>query len=246
MRRYPPPSAMSASFGPGPMTPAVKWLLISNIAIFLITSFWPDPVRVLGLRPVEVWGGLRVWQVATYMFLHANLLHVGFNMLALWMFGVELERLWGTRFFVRYYAITGVGAGLCVMLVSVFSTQLAQAATIGASGAIFGLLMAYALYFPHRQILLFLLFPVSSRVFVAIVGAVNLYSAMTATNAGVAYFAHLGGLVVGYLYLKSKTPRFHPIAEIKYRYLKWKINRVKRKFDVYAGGRADDVNRRIH
>ncbi len=170
MRRYPPPSAMSASFGPGPMTPAVKWLLISNIAIFLITSFWPDPVRVLGLRPLEVWGGLRVWQVATYMFLHANLLHVGFNMLALWMFGVELERLWGTRFFVRYYAITGVGAGLCVMLVSVFSTQLAQAATIGASGAIFGLLMAYALYFPHRQILLFLLFPVSSRVFVAIVG----------------------------------------------------------------------------
>jgi membrane associated rhomboid family serine protease len=93
MRRYPPPSAISASFGPGPMTPAVKWLLISNIAIFLITSFWPDPIRVLGLRPAEVWGGLHVWQVVTYMFLHANLMHVGFNMLALWMFGVELERL---------------------------------------------------------------------------------------------------------------------------------------------------------
>ena len=152
---------------------------------------------MLGLRPADVWGRLEVWQVVTYMFLHANLLHVGFNMLALWMFGVELERLWGTRFFARYYAITGVGAGLCVMLVSVFSTQLAQATTIGASGAIFGLLMAYALYFPHRQILLFLLFPVSSRVFVAIVGAVNLYSAMTATTAGVAYFAHLGGLAVG-------------------------------------------------
>jgi membrane associated rhomboid family serine protease len=237
---------MTASFGPGPMTSAVKWLLIANIAIFLITSFWPDPVLVLGLRPADVWGRLEVWQVATYMFLHANLLHVGFNMLALWMFGVELERLWGTRFFARYYMITGVGAGLCVMLVSLFSAQLAQATTIGASGAIFGLLMAYALYFPHRQVLLFLLFPVSSRVFVAIIGAVNLYSAMTATNAGVAYFAHLGGLAVGYLYLKSKTPRFHPLAEIKYRYLKWKINRVKRKFDVYSGGRADDVNRRIH
>jgi membrane associated rhomboid family serine protease len=246
MRRYPPPSAMTASFGPGPLTPAVKWLLISNIALFLVTSFWPDPVRVLGLRPADVWGKLEIWQVVTYMFLHANLLHVGFNMLALWMFGVELERLWGTRFFARYYAITGIGAGLCVMLVSVFSLHLAQATTIGASGAIFGLLMAYALYFPHRQILLFLLFPVSSRVFVAIVGAVNLYSAMTATGAGVAYFAHLGGLAVGYLYLKSKTPRFHPVAEIKYRYLKWKINRVKRKFDVYSGGRADDVNRRIH
>lgn len=237
---------MTASFGPGPLTPAVKWLVISNIVIFLITSFWRDPILVLGLRPADVWGRLEIWQIVSYMFLHANLLHVGFNMLALWMFGVELERLWGTRFFARYYAITGIGAGLCVMIVSVFSSQLAQSTTIGASGAIFGLLMAYALYFPHRQILLFLLFPVSSRVFVTIIGAVNLYSAMTATNAGVAYFAHLGGLLVGYLYLKPKTPRFHPLAEIKYRYLKWKINRVKRKFDVYSGGRADDVNRRIH
>lgn len=246
MRRYPPPSSMTASFGPGPVTPAVKWLLISNIAVFLVTSFWPEPVRVLGLRPADVWAKLEIWQVATYMFLHASVMHVGFNMLALWMFGVELERLWGTRFFARYYAITGVGAGICVMIVGVFSAPMAQSLTIGASGAIFGLLMAYGLYFPHRQVLLFLLFPVSSRVFVAIIGAVNLYSAMTATNAGVAYFAHLGGLLVGYLYLKSNTPRFHPIAEIKYRYLRWKINRVKRKFDVYSGGRADDVNRRIH
>jgi membrane associated rhomboid family serine protease len=245
MRRY-PPSPVTASFGPGPLTPAVKWLLISNIAIFLVTTFWQEPVDVLGLRPADVWDRFQVWQIATYMFLHANLLHVGFNMLALWMFGVELERLWGTRFFARYYAITGVGAALCVMLASVFSTRMMMATTIGASGAIFGLLMAYALYFPHRQVLLFLLFPVSSRVFVAIVGAVNLYSAVTSTAAGVAYFAHLGGLAVGYVYLKSGTPRFHPIAEIKYRYLKWKINRLKRKFDVYSGGRADDVNRRIH
>ena len=245
MRRY-PPSPVTASFGPGPLTPAVKWLLVSNIAIFLVTTFWQEPIQVLGLRPADVWGKFQVWQIATYMFLHANLLHVGFNMLALWMFGVELERLWGTRFFARYYAITGVGAALCVMLASVFSTRMMVATTIGASGAIFGLLMAYALYFPHRQVLLFLLFPVSSRVFVTIVGAVNLYSAVTSTSAGVAYFAHLGGLAVGYVYLKSGTPRFHPIAEIKYRYLKWKINRLKRKFDVYSGGRADDVNRRIH
>jgi membrane associated rhomboid family serine protease len=167
-------------------------------------------------------------------------------MLALWMFGVELERLWGTRFFARYYAITGVGAGLCVMAGGIVSTRMYEALTIGASGAIFGLLMAYALYFPHRQVLLFLLFPVSSRVFVTIIGAVNLYSAVTSTSGGVAYFAHLGGLLVGYVYLKAKTPRFSPLAEIRYRYLKWKINRLKRRFDVYSGGRADDVNRRIH
>ena len=232
MRRYPPPSSMAASFGPGPLTPAVKWLLHFEHRHLPDHELLARAVRVLGLRPADVWGRLEIWQVATYMFLHANLLHVGFNMLTLWMFGVELERLWGTRFFARYYAITGVGAGLCVMLVSVFSAQLAHATTIGASGAIFGLLMAYALYFPHRQILLFLLFPVSSRVFVAIVGGGRIIR-HDGNECGVAYFAHLGGLAVGYLYLKSKTPRFHPLAEIKYRYLKWKINRVKRKFDVY-------------
>ena len=246
MRRYPPPSAMTASFGPGPLTPAVKWLLISNIAVFLLTSFWPDPVRVLGLRPADVVARLEVWQVVTYMFLHANLLHVGFNMLALWMFGVELERLWGTRFFARYYAITGIGAGLCVMLVSVVLGAARSGDDDRRLRRDLRLADGLRAVLPAPSDSLFLLFPVSSRVFVAIVGAVNLYSAMTATTAGVAYFAHLGGLVVGYLYLKSKTPRFHPIAEIKYRYLKWKINRVKRKFDVYSGGRADDVNRRIH
>ena len=118
--------------------------------------------------------------------------------------------------------------------------------TIGASGAIFGLLMAYALCFPHRQVLLFLLFPVSSRVFVTIVGAVNLYSAVTSTSAGVAYFAHLGGLAVGYLYLKSSMPRFHPIAEIKYPVSEVEDQPPEAQVRRLSGGRADDVNRRIH
>jgi membrane associated rhomboid family serine protease len=95
---------------------------------------------------------------------------------------------------------------------------------------------------------MYFLFRVPARIFVMIVGAVALISSVTNTSGGLAHAAHLGGLVIGYVYLKrgGRTNRFHPIAEIKYRYLKWKINRVRRKFDVYSGGRADDVDRRIH
>jgi membrane associated rhomboid family serine protease len=118
--------------------------------------------------------------------------------------------------------------------------------TIGASGAIYGLLLAYALYFPHREIYMYFLFRVPVRIFVIIVGAIALLSSISNSQGGMAHAAHLGGLLVGWVYLKSGSMSVHPVAEIKYRYLKWKINRVRKKFDVYSGGRADDVNRRIH
>jgi len=104
-------------------------------------------------------------------------------------------------------------------------------------------LLAYAMYFPHRQILMFFLFPVPAKYFVMILAGVSLY--FTALGGGgVAHTAHLGGLVTGYLYLKR--PRLNLFAEIQYRYLKWRINRTRRKFDVYSGGRRDDINRRVH
>jgi len=242
---------MGAAFGPGPLTPAVKWLLIANVAMFLVTLFAPALVAPLGLQPAAVIGRWRWWQPATYMFLHADIFHILFNMLALWMFGVELERLWGTVFFAKYYAITGIGAGLCTVLVSLLplggvSERMYVAMTIGASGAIYGLLLAYALYFPHREIYMYFLFRVPVRIFVVIVGAIALLSSISNSQGGMAHAAHLGGLLVGWVYLKSGNVSLHPIAEIKYRYLKWKINRVRKKFDVYSGGRADDVNRRIH
>ena len=125
MPRSPLPYRSSISFGPGPLSPALKVLVIANVAIFLLTEIagglgynaqWD-----FGLRPSEVWWpNLHVWQLATYMFLHGDVLHLLFNMLALWMFGTELERTWGTRYFVKYYALTGVGAGLltvCLALV---------------------------------------------------------------------------------------------------------------------------------
>jgi membrane associated rhomboid family serine protease len=181
------------------------------------------------------------------MFLHAGLFHLLFNMLALWMFGTELERLWGTRYFLKFYMLTGVGAALLTVVFAYlpfgFSSALRFSIVVGASGAIFGLLLAYGLYFPDRPIYMYLVFPIRAKYFVMIIGAIALYSAL-GSGSGVAGATHLGGLAVGYALLKSG--RIHPFAEVKYRYLKWRINRVRRKFDVYSGGRADDYDRRIH
>ncbi len=249
MPRY-PSSPYTVQFGPGPVTPAVKALLIANVGMFVVTMLMPSLRFVLGLQPASVIGSFAVWQVVTYMFVHADVMHILFNMLTLWMFGVELERVWGTPFFSRYYAITGVGAGLCTVLVSLlpfgFAQQMYLAVTIGASGAIYALLLAYALYFPHRQII-FIIFPLPARVFVMILGGIALLFSISSQQGGVAHIAHLSGLVIGYLYLRGGTLRVHPLAELRYRYNKWRIDRMRRRFDVYSGGRrGDDIDRRIH
>jgi membrane associated rhomboid family serine protease len=100
------------------------------------------------------------------------------------------------------------------------------------------------MYFPDRPILLSLLFPIPAKYFVLIMGGISFYSSVSDTNGGVAHATHLGGLLVAYLFLRRG--RTHPLAELKYRYLKWKINRVRKKFDVYSGGRANDWDRRVH
>src|SRR4029077_18880889 len=118
--------------------------------------FLPDPAtsQVLGLVPQFFLTRLWIWQPATYMFLHSGVFHILFNMLALWMFGTELERIWGTRYFLKFYFVTGIGAALLTVLFSMLpldvSRDLYRSQIIGASGAIYGLLLAYALYFPDR------------------------------------------------------------------------------------------------
>jgi membrane associated rhomboid family serine protease len=249
MRRYPSPYASSFSFGPGPLSTALKGIIIANVVMFFATTFVHALVPVLGLVPALVVRNLWVWQLATYMFLHAGLLHILFNMLALWMFGTELERVWGTRYFLKYYFVSGIGAGVLTVLFSLlpfgFAQQLHQSIVIGASGAVYALLLAYALYFPDRPIYMYFVFPIPAKVFVLIMGAIAFYSSLSETGGGIANATHLGGLVVGYLYLKGRSGA-NPLAELKYRYWKWKINRVRKKFDVYSGGRADDWDRRVH
>src|SRR3954467_3159194 len=255
MRRYSSPYASSFSFGPGPISTALKALIGVNVVMFVVQVALPITTELFGLHPAWVVHArstiapehsLWVWQVATYMFLHGGIFHIVFNMLALWMFGAELERMWGSRYFLKFYFATGIGAGVLTVLFSLlpfgFARQLQYANVIGASGAIYGLLLAYALYFPDRPISMYFVFPIPAKIFVAIMGGIAFLSSLSEAG-GVANATHLGGLLVGYVFLKSG--RVDPLGEVKYRYLKWKINRVRKKFDVYSGGRADDWDRRI-
>jgi membrane associated rhomboid family serine protease len=242
MRRY-RPQTLAYSFGPGPISPAVKWIIWANIGMFVATLAFPVLIEVLGLSTEQIVERAWVWQPVTYMFLHGDAMHILFNMLGIWMFGVELERLWGTRFFLRYYAVTGIGAALTTIGVAYLPFEFADAVytsvTIGASGALYGILLAFAKYYPNRPILMFFLFPVPAKYFVMIIGALSFLTG----GRGIAHAAHLGGLIFGYLYLRNG--RGGLTAEIKYRYLKWKMNRLRRKFDVYSGGRGD-WDRHIH
>jgi membrane associated rhomboid family serine protease len=249
MRRYPATSAFTSSFGPGPLTPAIKALILLNVAAFLLAFVAPAVTLRLGLRPADLFERMHIWQPLTYMFLHGGVFHILFNMLALWMFGTELERMWGSRYFVKFYLIAGGGAALTTIVLALapvpFADQLYYSLTIGASGAVYGVLLAYAMYFPHRPIYLYFVFPIPARYFVLIIGAISLLASTGGAGGGVAHTAHLGGLVTAYLYLKGGG-RTRLLAEIKYRYLKWRINRMRRRFDVYSGGRANDVDRRVH
>jgi membrane associated rhomboid family serine protease len=237
---------VSYSIGPGAMTPAVKLLLIANVAVFLVQQIAPDLVIYFGLTPHLVVGRFWIWQLVTYSFLHADVLHLLFNMLVLWMFGVDLERRWGQQAFYRYYFVCAVGAGLCSLVAALmpfhFADQLYITPTIGASGGIYGLLLAYGLLFPER-IIFFFIFPVPARIYVIIAGALVLWSSLKDPAGGTAHFAHLGGMLFGYLYLT--WGRGGPMAELKYRYTKWKMARMRKRFGVHPGGRGG-WNERVH
>jgi membrane associated rhomboid family serine protease len=231
------------------MTPAVKAIIIANVAMFVITPMAPELViGWLGLRPASVIGEARVWQVATYLFVHSpgSIGHVLMNMLMVWMFGVELERRWGTQAFTRYYFITGIGAGLCVVAASLLPMASADLTyytpTIGASGAVYGVLLAWAMVFPDRPILFMLIFPMTARMFAILMGAIAFFSAASGSGSGISHTAHLGGLIIGYLYLKGPG---NMRLNMKYHLTKWRMERMRRKFDVHKGGR-DDWRDRIH
>jgi membrane associated rhomboid family serine protease len=260
MPRYPSRYASqssSFSFGPGPISTALKLIIAANVVLFATLYILPGQAaesltKTLGLVPRFVVQKGWVWQLFTYMFVHAGPMHLLFNMLTLWMFGTELERIWGTRFFLKFYFATGVGAGLLTLLASLLPfpllSQMYGWNIVGASGAIYGLLLAYALYFPNRLIYMYLVFPIPAKLFVLIMGGLAFLSLMSANGGGVASATHLGGLLIAYVYLKGLRMRLSPWAEVKYRYVKWKIGRARKKFDVYSGGRSsnDRWDRRVH
>ena len=187
-------------FGPA-LTPMVKYLLIACAGVFVLQWLGDNRamVEIFGLTPYAVLSKLFLWQIATYLFLHGGFGHLFWNMFSLWMFGSELERYWGSKEFLRFFLITGIGAGLLSIAFQPFSLI----PTIGASGAVYGVLMAYGLMFPERMMYLWFLFPVKVKYFVAFLGIVTFYSALSSPGGPIAHMAHLGGMVFGFLYMKG-------------------------------------------
>jgi membrane associated rhomboid family serine protease len=231
-------------------TPAIRWLILINCGVFVLLKLASlvSGAEVergvfvwLGLIPYSVVHGLKFWQPVTYLFLHAGVMHLIINMLTLWMFGCDLERSWGTRRFLSYYFLTGVGAGLCVVLVNVLPELWGHlqtpTVTVGASGAIYGILMACALLYPDRQV--WLLFPpiaLPMRIFVLLWGAFAFFSSLEGSGNGISHIAHLGGLLVGYLYLRRGSFFFH----FRNHFTDWRQRRLRRKFEVYMREHRDE------
>lgn len=230
-------------FGPGGLTPAVKFLLIANTAVFVIQTIVGVSVDYqlavyFGLVPPLVLNEFYIWQLFTYQFLHGGLFHLLFNMLAVWMFGCDLERRWGSNFFLRYYFICVIGGGILNTLF--LPNQMGP--SIGASAGVYGILLAYGLIYPNRIVYFYFLFPIKMKHFVWIIGAIALYSSITAGQSGIAHLAHLGGMVFGYFYLRGGNPW----DRVKDYLDRRRLARLKRRFQVYPGGKDDDSGPTVH
>jgi len=190
------------SFGPM-LTPAIKNLLIANVAVFAAMFLLPYIgnffFAYFSLIPARTIFNFEIWRVFSYMFLHGGFSHILFNMFALWMFGISLERIWGSREFYKFYFLTGLFAGFSSLLVN-FDSGIP---IVGASGAIYGILMACALFFPEQEVYLYFLLPIKMKYFALGLGVIEFFVGMSA-NDGIAHSAHLGGMIAGYLYLRSK------------------------------------------
>lgn len=234
-------STLSGYFPPG-----TKWLIIINVAVFVLCYLGGAAVQ----RPANAYlalsaaGAIKyflITQVFTYMFVHYATMHVLFNMLGLWFFGVPIEQSWGTRRFVKFYLLCGVVAGVCVLVVNMLVGDWLTP-TIGASGAIFGVLVAFGILFPDTMILMFFLFPMKAKYAVMIYVAVELLATF-GPNTGVSTVAHLGGAAFAYVYLKQRMPSLH-LPDLGGAYRQWKLQRAKKKFQVYMKkhGRGPFVN----
>jgi membrane associated rhomboid family serine protease len=217
-------------------SPTIKALLAANITVFIIqylvsrgASGGTVFLQTFGLVPAKVIPEFHIWQFGTYMFLHGNLIHLLFNMFAVWMFGSDIERAWGRRIFLSYYFVTGIGGGL---IYTVFSWG-SPIPLVGASGAVFGILLAYAILFPDRRIFLYFLIPIKAKYFVLMYGILELLAAAQPQMDGIGHFAHLGGMLFGYLFLKSGGVRL-PKSSWNLDDLKgaWRRQRTKSKMRV--------------
>jgi len=229
---------------------AIKTLCIACVSVFVLQElsqllfraeghdWW---LRWFGLVPLAVVRGLRVWQPFTYLFLHAEIRHILFNLLYLAMFGADLEHMWGSRKFCTYFFLCGVSAGVINVIVKLLldprGAGPAWVPTIGASGAIYGILLANAVLLPHRRVWMFPLpVTISMRICVIVMGAIEFFATIGASGDNVSHVCHLGGMLAGYLYLRRGSFLYGVRNQVS----DWKRRRLRRKFEVYARRHRDE------
>jgi membrane associated rhomboid family serine protease len=229
------------------ITPAIRNLVIACTGALLIETlllYFDRPVYAwmiheFGLMPMGT--GFRPWQLVSYLFLHDGLMHLLFNMLFLWMFGVDLERTWGTQRFYSYFFLTGIGGGCINILVKLLldpsGLRTQPIPTVGASGAIYGILLAAAVMFPDRKVWL-IPFPVTipMKMYVLAAGAIEFFSTWQVGGDNVSHVTHLGGMLVGYLYLRRGSWFYRARNGVT----DWKQKRARRKFEVYMRKHRDE------
>lgn len=215
------------SYKPTLFTNAIKVLVSVNFGIFVLQTlsnaeglFFP----LFGLVPRMVWSELMIWQPFTYLFFHGGIWHVLINMFVLWMFGSELERLWGKSHFLKFYFVTGVGSGLLTMLFSLQSIT----PIVGASGAVYGVLLAYGLTYPNRQIYLYGIIPIKSIWFVIGIGMIAFMSSFNNISQ-VSHITHLSGMLIGYLMLKRPVEWSSLWFSIRKRTLEYRVVQEEKK-----------------
>jgi len=215
------------SYKPALFTDAIKILVSVNFGIFLLQTvarteglFFP----LFGLVPKLVWSEFMIWQPFTYLFFHGGIWHVLINMFVLWMFGSELERIWGKGHFLKFYFVTGVGAGLVTMIFGLNS----MTPIVGASGAVYGVLLAYGLTYPNRTVYLYGIIPIKSLWFVIGIGVIAFMSSFDNVSQ-ISHLTHLSGMMIGYLMLRRPV-RFNDLwFTIRKRTLEYKIKHEEKK-----------------
>ncbi len=242
--RYDTSYRSRSSFSNFSLPPGVKWLIIANVAVYLVYFFGSfirgdEILQSFKLVPRDVLHG-EIWQPFTYLFLHSlsGPGHILFNMLGLWMFGAPIEQTWGTRRFLQYYFVCGVGAGICVVVANLLFGN-PNVAVLGASGAIYGLLLAFGMLFPDQEVLVMFFFPMKAKYMVMIFGGIAFVFSFQ-SGSTVSNLAHLGGMIFGFLFIRSQFgsrrrgiagPGF--VEGLKRQWKDYKLQRAKKKFQVY-------------
>jgi len=215
------------SYKPTLFTDAIKVLISINFSIFILQAlsgaenlFFP----LFGLVPKLVWSELMIWQPFTYIFFHGGIWHVLINMFVLWMFGSELERLWGKQHFLKYYFVTGIGSGLITMFLG-FNSMIP---IVGASGSVYGVLLAYGLTYPNRTVYLYGIIPIKSLWFVMGIGLIAFMSSFNNVSQ-ISHLTHLSGMVIGYFMLK-KPVRWNDLwFEIRKKTMEYRVQKEEKK-----------------